>query len=76
MTTAFKTYEAAFNCAVRTARAGVAAGRSPEACEMGLEHNALFGEYVVRMLPLSQNRYGSETRCQVVRASDPLMEEA
>jgi len=76
MSAAFKSYEAAFNHAVREAREGVEAGRSPESCEMGLEHNALYREYVVRMLPLPQNRYGSELRCQVVRASDPLMEES
>jgi hypothetical protein len=75
MSTAFKTYEAAFNAAVRKAREHVEAGLASEQCEMGLERNALFREWTIRMLPLPKNRYGSDLRCQVVRASDPLMKE-
>ena len=75
MSQAFKTYEAAFNAAVRKAREHVAAGLAPEQAEQGLEHNSLFREWVIRSLPLPKNRYGSDLRCQVVRASDPLMAE-
>lgn len=75
MSTAFKTYEAAYNAAVRKAREHSEAGLASEQCEMGLEYNSLYREWTIRSLPLPQNRYGSETRCDVVRPSDPLMKE-
>ena len=75
MSAAFKTYEAAFNAAVRKAREHVEAGLASEQCEMGLEYNSLYREWTMRTLPLPQNRYGSDARCEVVRACDPLMRE-
>lgn len=72
---AFKTYEAAYNAAVRKAREHVAAGLTSEQAEFGLEYNSLYREWTMRALPLPQNRYGSDARCEVVRACDPLMRE-
>ena len=75
MSTSFKTYEAAYNAAVRKAREQHEAGLSSEQCEMGLEYNSLYREWTIRSLPLPCNRYGSEARCEVVRACDPLLKE-
>lgn len=35
-------------------------------CDWGLEFNNLFKFWTIRRLPLPQNRYGFETRCEVV----------
>ncbi len=35
-------------------------------CDFGLEYNKLFKTFSFRRLPLPQNRYGHELRCEVV----------
>lgn len=35
-------------------------------CDWGLEWNALYKEYMMRRLPLPQNRFGHELRCEAV----------
>lgn len=40
--------------------------------DVGLEFNTLFKRYSLRLLPKPENRYGSERRCEVLRAEDPL----
>ena len=51
--------------------ANEAAKTSPEyakkgGCDWRLEYNPLFKEYSIGRLPLPQNRYGFELRCEVV----------
>jgi len=38
--------------------------------DYGIEHNALFKDYRVFMLPQKTNRRGHELRCEVVSCSD------
>ncbi len=75
MSTSFKTYEAAYNAAVLKAREEREAGLRPEQCEIGIEHNTLYGQWTIRSLPLPCNRFGCDATCEVVRPSDPLMKE-
>jgi len=72
---AFKSYPDAFNTAVRLGRDLVAHGCPPEQAEIGLERYEIYKEWVIFMLPRACNRYGHETRCEVVRPTDPLMPE-
>lgn len=69
----FKTYNEAYDAAVRRARETLVAGIRPEACEIGLEFNDLFKTYSIMALPMPQHRSGWELRCEVVRPSDPLI---
>ena len=69
----FKTYAEAFNAAVTRARQAVAIGVTDEGAEIGLTRNDLSKTYSIHYLPLRKNRAGWELRCEVVRASDPLM---
>lgn len=39
--------------------------------DIGIEHNALYREWVTLLLPKPENRRGYETRCEVVRPGDP-----
>lgn len=48
------------------ARAGAQAKANESGFDYGLEYNALFDEFHCFLLPERRNRYGFETRCEVV----------
>ena len=72
MSAAFKNYEAARRHAIKTARERIAQGADPRDADQGLSFNPVFREFTVWNLPREENRYGFETRCEVIRAGDPL----
>ncbi len=53
-----------------TARATAQAAANADGFDRGLERNDLFKSFHVFMLPQKQNRYGHETRCEVVMCED------
>ncbi len=66
---AFKTYEEARAEAQRLANEAARATPAYAAkggCDWSVEHNKLMKEWVIRRLPLPQNRYGFELRVEVV----------
>ncbi len=70
----FKSYNEAYNAAVLKGRALRDGGMPDKGCDIGLEFNKLFKTYTIFMLPYPENRYGHETRCEVVALGSPLLE--
>lgn len=54
----------------RAARAEAQVAANADGFDRGLERNDLFKSFRVFLLPRRENRYGFETRCEVVSCSD------